>query len=341
MTAMSKAKYRSIVSDSSSASSSSVGGKRPAPKPAPEPPSKPKSGPPIGGTSPSKPKPPPPAPPKAPNLPNLPKLPKPKSGWEPPKGSLPGYTPGQPPYHGSGGHLPIGDGGHKQGNGKASSTDPCTHPAGMARLRCQKADAIFLTLFAIIALILTPCLIYLCIRSCKQKKKKKKDRDEEDAIELTPQARNYNPDPRIDRETLYGNSDIGLAITTSEETVTLAKEQAQDTNSGSSPAENPSQVCQPRTMNLSPERRGSQRSPVYPPRSSFNRGRRRFRAESMESVASSLSSGMIRTAMVGEVVQDATIIDMSPSLANSRKNSERTSSCSDADISNDGDDNRS
>ena len=33
-------------------------------------------------------------------------------------------------------------------------------------------------------------------------------------------------------------------VTTSEETVTLAKEQAQDIDTGSSPAENPSQVCQ-------------------------------------------------------------------------------------------------
>lgn len=163
---------------------------------------------------------------------------------------------------------------------------------------------------------------------------------------------NCDPDPRTDRQVLDGNTNIGLAITTSEETLTLAKEQTQDVNSGSRPAQNPSEVFNSRTENLSlePKRERERKQPgrgrdrkrepsqMCPPRSSVNRGRKRFRAESMESVASSLSSGMIRTAVIGETFQDATIIDVPPPLANSRTNSEPTASDGDADISNNGDD---
>ena len=44
---------------------------------------------------------------------------------------------------------------------------------------------------------------------------------------------------------------------------------------------------------------------------------------------------MIRTAMVGQALQDPTIIDVPPSLASSRKNSERMCSVSDVDRSSD------
>lgn len=329
------------MSDSSPASSSSAGSKTPASKPVPvsvgKPPGKPKSGPPIGGTSPSKPKSPVPAPPKAPKSPKLPKLPKPKSGWKPPKGSLPGYTPGHPPYHGSGGHLPIGDGGNHQDHGKASSTKSCIHPKGMERLRCQKADAVIVTLISIIALIITPFIIYKCIKSCQQRRTKRKNRHEEDGMELTSRAMNCDPSPQTDERVQTNNSNIGLAITTSEETVTLAKEQAQDISSGSGPAENPSEIRQPRTRNLSPRRKPLH---VYPPRSRLNRGRSKFRAESIGSIASSLSSGMIRTAILGEAMQDPSIIDVQPSIVSVRKDSERMSSSGDADISNTDEDGR-
>ena len=146
---------------------------------------------------------------------------------------------------------------------------------------------------------------------------------------------NCDPSPRVDGRVWEGNSTIGLAISTSEETFDTAKEQARNTNSGSGTAGNPSEVLQPRTMNLGPRRNPSR---VYPPRTSFNRGRSLIRSESLESVASSLSSGMIRTAVLGYTFQDPTIIDVPPSLANSQRTSERMSSSGDADISDNVDD---
>ena len=320
-----------------------MGNKTPTPKPAGKSPDKPKSGFPIGGTSPSKPKSPVPAPPQAPKLPRLPQLPKPKSGGEPPKGSLPDYTPGYAPYHGSGGHQPVSGGDHNQDHGKASSTHSCIHPKGLARLRCQKADAVVVTLIAIIGLFLVPFLIYKFIRSCKRRRTKKKNRHVEDGMELTSRPMNCDPSPHIDRGVLDGNFNIGLAISTSEETFQnslIKEEQTQDMSSPSSPAENscPAESSsQPRTRNLSPGRKTSK---PYPPRTSLNRGRPRFRARSLESVASSLSSGMIRTAMLGEALQDPTIIDVPPSFKNLQKTSECMSSSGDADISNNDDDGR-
>ena len=144
------------------------------------------------------------------------------------------------------------------------------------------------------------------------------------------------PPPISDRGGSSNN--IGLALSTSEETFTLAKEHMDDrcnSEEGSSPrGTTPSGVRQPRARNLSPGRR----SPgIYPPRSSLSRGRRPFRRDSIGSVASSLSSGMIRTAILGQALQDATIIDLPLSLAGSRGDSERMCDASDADVSNDGD----
>ena len=207
----------------------------------------------------------------------------------------------------------------------------------MERLRCQKADAIAVTLivsFALIMVVMAPFLIYKCIKSRKRRRTRRKNRHEEDGMELTSRAMNCDPSPQIDDSVKNSNSNVGLAVSTSEETVTLAKEQAQDISSGSGPAENPSEAPQPRTRNLSPARNPLH---VYPPRSSLNRGRSQFRASSIGSVASSLSSGMIRTAVLGEAFQDPTIIDVQPSIVISRKDSERMSSSGDADISNDED----
>ena len=208
----------------------------------------------------------------------------------------------------------------------------------MERLRCKKADAIAVTLIAIFALIIiTTILIYKCIKSCKQRRTRRKNRHEEDGMELTSRAMNCDPSPQIDEGVQNSNPDIGLAISTSEETVTLAKEQAQEVSSGSGPTENPSEVPQPRTENLSPARKPLH---VYPPRSSLNRGRSQFRASSIGSVASSLSSGMIRTAVLGETFQDPTIIDVQPTIVISRMDSERMSSSDDADISKNDEDGR-
>ena len=328
-----------FLSNSSPASSSSAGSKTPASKPGPvsvaESPGKPKSGAQVGGTSPSKPKSQVPAPPQSPKLPKLPELPKPNSGWQPPKGSVPGYTQGIPPVHDSKNLLPIGEGNHED-HGKASSSRSCIDPAGLERLRCQKVDAIMGTLFAIIFFIASPFLIYWFIRSCRKRRTRRRNRQKEEGIELTSRAIDCDPTPHIDNSIQITNSNIGLAISTSEETVPLATEQAQNISS-SSPVGNPSEVRQPRARNLSPVRRPSH---AYIPRSSLNRGRPRFRAVSLGSVASDLSSGMIRTAMLGEAWQEATIINVQPSLVSMRDDSERMSSSGDADVSNNGDNGR-
>ena len=137
-------------------------------------------------------------------------------------------------------------------------------------------------------------------------------------MELTRGATHCDPSPQISREVVYGASNIGLAISTSEETFALAKEQTRDRSFGSSPGRKPS-------------------SPGHQPRTrSVSRGRKPFRyAHSIRSVTSSLSSGMIRTAMVGQALQDPIIIDVPPSLASSRKNSERMCSVSDVEGSSD------
>ena len=348
---MRKAELLALISDFSLGSISKSPSIPPAPKPGPRigspPSSKPKSGLSLGGSSPSKPKSPvnvPPKAPKLPNLPKLPKLPKPGSGSKLPKCSIPGYIPGYPPHHGSGRHS---SGGQNQGNGHTSPVESCIHPKGFARLRCEKPDAIVVTILAIMALILAPFFIYLCIRSGKRRKNKRKNGHEEDAVELTGRVYNCDPSPQIDRGVVDGASNIGLAISTSEETFTLAKEQPEGQSSGTRPGREPSPVRQP---GASSSTRGRESTQEYPPRSSLiregrlgsilshvrlesslSRGRPAYRAESLRSVASSLSSGMIRTAILGQALQDPTIVDVPPSLASSRKNSERMCSVSDAD----------
>ena len=137
-------------------------------------------------------------------------------------------------------------------------------------------------------------------------------------MELTRGATNCDPSPQISREVVDGAApNVGLAPSTSEETFALAKEQTPDRRFNSS--------------------RGRKPSPGHEPRArSVSRGRKPFRyAHSMRSITSSLSSGMIRTAMVGQALQDPTIIDVPTSLASSRKNSERMCSVSDVDGSSD------
>lgn len=259
------------------------------------------------------------APPKIPKIPKIPKPPKipklPKPGWKPPKGFLPGYTPGHPPHHGSGGHSPVIGGGHVHDNDHASPARSCIHPKGMDRLRCEKADAVVGTLFAIIALLLLPFLIYMCIRYWKRRKGARKDRNEEDGMELTRGGTEYYSGPQTDRGVPDGASNIGLAITTSQKSITLTKEQTQDRSSGSSPGRVPPPAYHPSTRSVS---RGQEHS-LYQP--------------SERSVRSSFSSGMIRTASSGQALQDAKIVDLPPSLAGSRRESERRYSSSDVDRS--------
>lgn len=302
-------------------------------------PSAPKSGLSIKGSSPSKPNklvdasplvPKRPTLSKAPKRPTLPKLPKPKSGWKPPKGTLPGYTPGHPPYHGSGGHLPVIQ---TRDNGQASSVSSCINPKGFERLSCEEPDAIMATLFSVIGLLLAPFLIYMCVQCFKRRMNKRKARDEEDGVELRGRARYRDPSPVPEGEVSDWSSNIGLAISTSEETVTLAKEeQTQHRSSGSGSVRTPSLVYQPRAGSSSRGRRSAQ---VDQPRTR-NPGRGRERSRDEESLASSLSSGMIRTAMLGQALQDAMVVNVPPSLASSRKNSARMSSSRDVDRSSDG-----
>lgn len=279
--------------DSSSGSSSGSSSSKP---------STPKAGPGTGGSSPSTPK-----------SPKIPKLPTPKSGWKPPKALLPGYTPGHPPHHGSGGHLPVGGGGHSHGHDGASSALSCVHPKGMDRLRCAKADAVVGTLFAIIALMLVPLLIYLCIMRYKRRKSAAGNRHEEDGMELTHGVVDCGPGPQADRGVSDGASSMNLASSTSQESTSLAKEQTQDRSSGSSPGQKPPPIYQPASRSVSRGRKLSRRA--YPVRC----------------VKSSLSSGMIRTAMLGQTLQDTQVIDVLPSLASSKKASERKRSGSDVD----------
>ena len=290
--------------DSSSGSSSGSSSSKP---------STPKAGSGTGGSSPGTPKSPVPAPPKTPKLPKIPKLPTPKSGWKPPKALLPGYTPGHPPHHGSGGHLPVGGGGHSHDHDRASSALSCVHPKGMDRLRCAKADAVVGTLFAIIALMLTPLLIYLCIMRYKRRKSAAGNRHEEDGMELTHGVVDCGPGPQADRGVSDGASSMNLASSTSQESTSLAKEQTQDRSSGSYPRQKP--------------------PPIYRPASrSVSRGRKLYRREyPVRCVKSSLSSGMIRTAMLGQTLQDAQVIDVLPSLASSKRASERKRSGSNVD----------
>ena len=165
--------------------------------------------------------------------------------------------------------------------------------------------------------MLLPLLIYLCIRYCKERWSTRKNTHEEDGMELTRGATHCDPSPQISRQVVDGAaSNVGLALSTSEETFALAKEQTPDRRFNSS--------------------RGRKPSPGHEPRArSVSRGRKPFRyAHSMRSITSSLSSGMIRTATVGQALQDPTIVDVPPSLASSR-NSERMCSVSDVDRSSD------
>lgn len=175
------------------------------------------------------------------------------------------------------------------------------------------------TLFTIIGLLLAPFLIYMCVRSFKRRMSKRKNRDEENGVELRDRARTRKPDPQPEGRVSDWASNIGVATSTSEETVTLAKEgQTRDRSSVSGPVRALSPAFQPRV-----------RSP--------GRGRKRSRDEvSLGSLASSLSSGMIRTARLGQALQDAMVVDVPPSLASSRKNSTRMCFSGDVEGSSDG-----
>ncbi|KAL9125619.1 MAG: hypothetical protein Q9175_008051 [Cornicularia normoerica] len=239
-------------------------------------PSAPKSGPGTGGSSsPSKPKSPISSPPKAPELP------KPNPGWKPPAGSLPGYTPGRPPHHGSGGHVPVIGGGHDHNHDSASPAPrTCINPKGMDRLRCKNPDAVVATLFAITALLLVLFLIYLRIKSCLGKRAARRNsRHEEDGMELTraQSSRLTAPD---------GSSNIArLAASPSPETITtLTKKHT-------------------RNQSIDPNSPLGQPPPAYQPSTrSVSRGRKLSQHEhsSIKRASRSLSSGTTRTAKLGQ-----------------------------------------
>lgn len=302
------------MSDSSSGSSGTSWSKPSAPQPGLW----------AGGSSPSRPNPPAIAPPKAPSLPKmpklptwakLPKLPKPKSGWKPSKGSLPGYKPGHTPHHGYGGHLPViggipvfgGGHSHDHDHHPASSTLSCIHAKGLDRLRCEKADAVVGLLFAIIGFLLAPFLIYMFVRYCKRKwSRRKNNRHEEDGMELRHGMNGCDPGAQISRGVLEAESNIGLAISTSEGSSTLVKEHTQDHSPGSSQQRKSTSPYQPRTGSDSYERRPSQDT------------------HSIGSATSSLSASLVRIATLGMAMGDPQVVDIPPSLANSRRNSMRT-----------------
>ena len=183
----------------------------------------------------------------------------------------------------------------------------------MDRLRCQKADAVVGTLLAIVGFLLVPFLIYLVIMYCKRKGRARKNRHEEDGMELTSGGVDRDPGPQPDGEYADAASNVGLAITTSQETLTLTKEQTQDRSSASSPGPKPPPAYQPPTRSVS-------------------RGRKLSRCpRSRTSVTSSFSPGMIRTAMLGHALQDPTVVDVARALAGSKKDPERRRSGSDGD----------
>ena len=184
----------------------------------------------------------------------------------------------------------------------------------MDRLRCEKADAVVGAIFAIIAFFLVPFLIYLCVMYYKRRKGARKNRDEEDGIELTSRAMDCNPGPQPDREVPEDVSNIGLAPSTSQDSLALTKEQTQGRSCGSSPGQ-PPPAYQPRTRSVSRGRKPSRDQP------------------SIRSVKSSLSSGRIRTARLGQALQDPKVIDVPPSLAGSEKDLERRSSNGDGERS--------
>ena len=132
-------------------------------------------------------------------------------------------------------------------------------------------------------------------------------------MELTRRAMNCDPGEQDNKDNSGSLSDIGLALTTSKETSDLAKEQNHNQSFDISPGRKAFSTDQPRMRSVSRGRRAPQ-SP-----------------DSTQSIASNLSSGMIRTAVLGQALQDPTIVNVPPSLASSRKNSERMCSSSDVD----------
>ncbi|CAF9918328.1 MAG: hypothetical protein ALECFALPRED_000646 [Alectoria fallacina] len=299
-------------SASPSASSSSWSWKKPLTPKA-------KSG--TGGSSPSQPKIFVPDPRKLPKILKIPKMPKPKPKpkpkpeGKPPRNSLPGSAPAHPSQYGSGGHLPLVDGGgHNHDRAHPSPAPSCMNPKGIERLRCEKADAVVGTIFAIMALLLVPFLIYSCIMYCKRRKGGREVKhDEEDGIELTGGVNDYDTSPQIDRGREDDASNIDLAIGTPQESFTLANEQMQD-------------------QDPSP---GSSLGRKPPPAKSVSRGRRgrggRKLSPSIMSVTGSPSSGKIRTAMFGQAVQETNVVDVTSSMGDARRDSQRRYSSSGVD----------
>ena len=165
---------------------------------------------------------------------------------------------------------------------------------------------------------LIPLVIYLSITYCKRKRSARKNSQEEDGMELTEgvtdRNRGLQPDTQLPEDSA---SNIGLAINTSEETFTLTKEQTRDLSIGFNPERTPPPAYQSSVRSVSRGRKLSRCGP------------------STRSTTRSLSLGIIRTAMIGQSLQDPKVIDVPRSLASSRKNSERTCSSSDADRSSD------
>ena len=223
--------------------------------------------------------------PKLPTLPKVPNLPKPKSGSKPPKEFLPGSMPGQAPYHGSGGHLPVSRGSSSHDHKPVSSARSCIHPKGMDRLRCEKADAVVGLVFAVIGLFLVPLLIFLAIRRCKRGRKTQRNRYEEDGLELQKYRHegdaemDCSPGSQVNRAVMHDPT-IGLALTTSEETF-AREEQAENRSSDANPGPSSQPAQQPQVGSASRDK-----SPARSKRSIY-------------SIRSGYSSGMIAAAKFG------------------------------------------
>ena len=130
-------------------------------------------------------------------------------------------------------------------------------------------------------------------------------------MEMTPRGRDFDPVAQSSDEGSSKAEDVGLSPTTSEDNSPLSD--AWDTDDSSEKS------CWGRVPAYDTERRD------------VSRGRRRYRQRaSSRNRVSSLSSGMIRTAVLGLALQGSTVVDVSPSAASSGENFEVMSpSCSD------------
>ena len=138
--------------------------------------------------------------------------------------------------------MPVVTGGQSHDSHHASSAPDCINPKGFNRLSCAKKDAVVGITFAILGLIVILFLICLYMR----RKGARKSRHEEDAMEMSRGVMDCNPGLQTEDAVSDGKSNIGRAVSTSDENLTLAKERTQDSAGGNS-----SLVCQPQLSRLS------------------------------------------------------------------------------------------